>query len=448
MKNICVVGTGYVGLTTGTCFADMGNHVVCVDIDQAKVASLNAGSMPIHEPGLGEILVSNLKAGRLTFTSSYAEGLKDAHFVFIAVGTPDDGQGGADLSQVRSAAKSIGEHLDHPVIVVNKSTVPIGTGDLVTSIIDEYRRPEARITVVSNPEFLREGSALHDCMEPERVVLGSEDAVAMEAVEGIYAGLGAPVIKTDLRTAEMIKYASNAFLATRISFINEVAAICDKLGADVKQVALGMGYDSRIGPSYLDAGLGFGGSCFPKDVKALIRMARDSGQHPQMLEAVMEINRDRRRWVIDTLVLTLGTLKEKRVAMLGVAFKPNTDDVREAPALDLIQRLQNAGAHVRAYDPAAMENAAAATEGVDFASDAYSAADSADAVILVTEWNEFKNLDLVRLRRLVRRPVLIDGRNVYDPAAATEAGFEYHGVARGIPPRSLPVIESETRARG
>ncbi len=448
MKNICVVGTGYVGLTTGTCFADMGNHVVCVDIDQAKVASLNAGSMPIHEPGLGEILVSNLKAGRLTFTSSYAEGLKDAHFVFIAVGTPDDGQGGADLSQVRSAAKSIGEHLDHPVIVVNKSTVPIGTGDLVTSIIDEYRRPEARITVVSNPEFLREGSALHDCMEPERVVLGSEDAVAMEAVEGIYAGLGAPVIKTDLRTAEMIKYASNAFLATRISFINEVAAICDKLGADVKQVALGMGYDSRIGPSYLDAGLGFGGSCFPKDVKALIRMARDSGQHPQMLEAVMEINRDRRRWVIDTLVLTLGTLKEKRVAMLGVAFKPNTDDVREAPALDLIQRLQNAGAHVRVYDPAAMENAAAATEGVDFASDAYSAADSADAVILVTEWNEFKNLDLVRLRRLVRRPVLIDGRNVYDPAAATDAGFEYHGVARGIPPRSLPVIESETRARG
>jgi UDPglucose 6-dehydrogenase len=420
----------------------MGNHVVCLDIEGAKVAELNAGRMPIHEPGLGELLVSNLKAKRLSFTTSYSEGLREADFVFIAVGTPDDGQGGADLSQVRSAAKSIGEHLDHDVVVVNKSTVPIGTGDLVTSIIEEHRGPEVRISLVSNPEFLREGSAIHDCMQPDRVVMGSDDAEAMDAVEGLYAGLGAPIIKTDLRTAEMIKYASNAFLATRISFINEVAAICEKLGADVKQVALGMGYDSRIGPAFLDAGLGFGGSCFPKDVNALIRMARDSGQHPQMLEAVMEINRDRRRWVIDTLKQALGGLEGKRVGILGIAFKPNTDDIREAPSLDLILRLQRAGARVSAYDPAAMQNAAVVMEDVDFAADAYSAAESADAVVLATEWNEFKNLDLRLLRSRVRQPVLIDARNIYDPASAIEAGFEYHGVARGTPPRATPIVET------
>jgi UDPglucose 6-dehydrogenase len=442
LKNICVVGTGYVGLTTGTCFADMGNHVVCVDIDEAKVANLNAGHMPIHEPGLGELLVSNLKAKRLSFTTSYSEGLRGADFVFIAVGTPDDGRGGADLSQVRSAAKSIGEHLDHPVVVVNKSTVPIGTGDLVTSIIEEHSAPTARIALVSNPEFLREGSAVHDCTEPERIVLGSEDAKAMDAVGALYAGLGAPIIKTDLRTAEMIKYASNAFLATRISFINEVAAICEKLGADVKQVALGMGYDSRIGPAFLDAGLGFGGSCFPKDVNALIRMARDSGQHPQMLEAVMEINLDRRRWVIDTLKKALGDLEGKRIGILGIAFKPNTDDIREAPALDLILRLQGAGARVSAYDPAAMQNAAGVIRDVDFAGDAYSAAEAADGVVLATEWNEFKNLDLKLLRSRVRRPVLIDARNVYDPTAAIQAGFEYYGVARGTPPRRTPIVEA------
>lgn len=448
MRQICVIGTGYVGLTTGACFADMGNRVVCVDVDRAKIARLEAGELPIHEPGLTEVVQRNAAADRLTFTTSYAVGMRNAEYVFIAVGTPEDGSGGADLSQVRAAAGSIADHLDHPVTIVNKSTVPLGTGDLVTRIIGEHRRHDVPFAVVSNPEFLREGSALHDCMNPERVVLGSNDAVAMDVVAELYTPLAVPIIKTDLRTAEMIKYASNAFLATRISFINEVAAICERLGADIKQVALGMGYDSRIGPGFLDAGLGFGGSCFPKDVKALIRMARDAGQHPQMLEAVMEINRDRRAWVIETLDQLLGGLAGRQIALLGIAFKPETDDIREAPSLDLIGRLQDAGASVSAYDPAAMPNAARRTTGVTFAPDAYAAVDDADAVVLVTEWNEFREIDLARVLRAMRGTVLIDGRNVFDPATCIALGFDYVGVARGNAPRAQVLVQGTAEAAG
>jgi UDPglucose 6-dehydrogenase len=430
-QRICVVGTGYVGLTTGACLADMGNYVACLDIDTRKIEQLNRGILPIHEPGLGEVVTQNVEAGRLVFTDSYAEAIAEAAFIFIAVGTPDDGNGGADLTQVRGAARSIAEHLDHSAVIINKSTVPIGTGDLVTRILWEHRQPLASFAVVSNPEFLREGSALHDCMHPERIVLGSDNEDAMARIEGLYHPLDAPIIKTDLRTAEMIKYASNAFLATKISFINEVAAICEKLGADVKQVALGMGFDTRIGAQFLHAGLGFGGSCFPKDVKALIRMARDAGQHPQLLDAVMEINRDRRKWVVERLVERLGDLQDKRIALLGIAFKPETDDIREAPSLDLIARLQEAGATVSAYDPVAMENARHVTQNVEFMLDPYEAASNADAVVLVTEWNQFNGIDLTRLLLGMRGNVLVDGRNLYEPQAALAAGFKYVGVARG-----------------
>ena len=432
MKKITVIGTSYVGLTTGTCFADMGNQVVGVDVDATKIAHLQEGILPIHEPGLQEVVVRNAHAGRLRFTTSYQEGMRDAEFVFIAVGTPGDGDGGADLSQVRAAAQSIAEALTRPVIVVNKSTVPIGTGDLVTSIITEHQRGDVPFWVVSNPEFLREGSALSDCMHPDRIVLGSSDRDAAETVAKLYLSLKCPIIVTDLRTAEMIKYASNAFLATRISFINEIAAICERLGADIKEVALGMGYDQRIGPAFLEAGLGFGGSCFPKDVKALMRMAADTGQHPQLLQAVMDINRDRRQWVIDRLHERLGDLAGKRIGLLGLAFKPDTDDVREAASIDLIQRLQAEGAEVTAYDPVATSSAAAVTTGVAFCPDAYVAAREADALVLATAWNEFKHLDLERLKAGMRQAILIDGRNLYEPDQLRSAGFDYLGVARGV----------------
>jgi UDPglucose 6-dehydrogenase len=440
MKRITVVGTSYVGLTTAACFADMGNTVRCIDIDPRKIDLLQHGTMPIHEPGLSEVVVRNAARRRLTFTTAYQDGIGDAAFVFIAVGTPDDGSGGADLAQVRSAAKSIAENLSRPVVVVNKSTVPIGTGDLVTSIINEHRRADAPFTVVSNPEFLREGSALADCMHPNRVVLGSADRAAAEQVAELYQALKCPIIITDLRTAEMIKYASNAFLATRISFINEIAGICERLGADVKEVALGMGYDQRIGPHFLDAGLGFGGSCFPKDVKALMRMGQDAGQHPQLLQAVMDINRDRRLWAVARLRERLGRLHGRRIALLGLAFKPDTDDVRGSASLDIIRLLQAEGARITAYDPQATANAEAATEDVRFCTDAYAAAERADAVVLVTEWNEFKNLDLAELKRRMCGNVLVDGRNFYDPAQLRALGFRFAMPGRrnssfGIDPR-------------
>jgi UDPglucose 6-dehydrogenase len=431
VRNITVIGTGYVGLTTGVCFADMGNHVIGLDIDEEKIGRLQEGILPIFEPGLQEVVLRSMGAGRLRFTTDYGEALRHAEFVFIAVGTPDDGTGGADLSQVRAAARSIAQHLNGPLIVINKSTVPIGTGDLVASIIEEYRRREVAVSVVSNPEFLREGSALADCMHPDRIVLGSTDRPAAECVAELYRPLQAPIIITDLRTAEMIKYASNAFLATRISFINEIAAICQQLGADITEVARGMGYDKRIGSAFLDAGLGYGGSCFPKDVNALMRMAQDAGQHPQLLDAVVQINADRRRWVVEELRKRLGPLANRRIGLLGLAFKPNTDDVREAPALDLIRLLQREDASIAAYDPAARDTASRETQGVIFCDDAYSTGEDADAIVLVTEWNEFRHLDRTALKARMAGNVFIDGRNLYDPQEMRAAGFDYVSVGRG-----------------
>lgn len=438
MKNIAVVGTGYVGLVTGTCLADLGNRVACVDINEQKIEGLKQGVMPIYEPGLEELVARNVQAGRLSFTTSYVEGLKEAEFVFIAVGTPEGVDGEADLRYVRMAARSIAEVMDHPMIIVNKSTVPVGTGDWVADIIREHCNGDADFAVVSNPEFLREGAAIGDFLYPDRVVLGSLNQEAAEKVAQLYLPLRTTIMTTDLRTAEMIKYASNAFLATRISFINEIATVCEALGADVKEVAAGMSYDKRIGHAHLDAGVGYGGSCFPKDVKALAYMAEVKGRHPQLLRAVMEINSYQRRAVVHKLEQALGNLRGKTIGLLGLAFKPNTDDMREAPSAHIARMLQTAGARVRAYDPVAMKVAAREVPGVELAENAYALAEGCDALVVVTEWNEFKQLDLARIRELMDRPVLIDGRNIYDPATMEELGFYYRGVGRGYEDQETP----------
>ena len=431
MKNITVLGVGYVGLVTGVCFADLGNRVVCVDINEERIEDLKQGVLPIYEPGLEELVTRNVQAGRLSFTTSYAEALKEAQFVFIAVGTPEGVDGEADLRYVALAARSTAEVMDHPMIIVNKSTVPVGTGDWVADIIREHCNDGMDFAVVSNPEFLREGSAISDFMYPDRIVLGSLSPEAAQEVAQLYLPLRATIMVTDLRTAEMIKYASNAFLATRISFINEIANICEALGADVKEVATGMAYDKRIGHAHLDAGVGYGGSCFPKDVKALAYMAEIKGRHPQLLRAVMEINADQRRQVVRKLEQALGSLRDKTIGLLGLAFKPNTDDMREAPSGHIARMLQTAGAHVRAYDPVAMEVATRAVPEVELVNDPYALAEGCDALIVVTEWNEFKNLNLTRIRDLMNKPVIIDGRNIYDPERMKELGFYYRGVGRG-----------------
>ena len=432
MSRIAVIGVGYVGLSTAACFADLGHHVLGYDIDEQRIQKLRRHHIPIYEPGLEELIERNAKAARVRFTSSLKEALAEAEFVFLAVGTPPDRHGGANLTDLKAAARSIGALLDHPITVVSKSTVPIGTGDLVTEILGGAR-PDKSIPfwVVSNPEFLREGSAVADFMHPDRVVLGGHDREAAQRVAELYAPLDSPILITDLYTAEMIKYASNAFLATKISFINEIARICEKLEADVSVVAQGMGMDARIGRSFLDAGIGFGGSCFPKDVRALARMAQQMGYHPELLQAVMEINQDMRRLVVERLGDLLGGLRGQRIGILGLAFKPNTDDLRDAPAMDIIDELVRKGARVQVYDPAAMGKAKHVLNGnVVCARDAYGAARKADGIALLTEWNEFRSLDLVKLRQVMSRPVVIDGRNIWDPATMRDLGFVYRGIGR------------------
>jgi UDPglucose 6-dehydrogenase len=426
-----VIGAGYVGLVTGTCLADLGNRVICLDIDEGRIERLRNGIMPIYEPGLEEMVRRNAASGRLRFSTSYEEGLADAEMVFIAVDTPSGHEGEADLKSVRAAACSIASVMDHPMIIVNKSTVPIGTGDWVAEIINRHSENGGEFWVVSNPEFLREGSAVNDFLNPDRVVLGSLNRDAAERVAQLYLPLRAPIILTDLRTAEMIKYASNAFLASRISFINEIASICERLGADVKEVAAGMGYDKRIGASFLDAGIGFGGSCFPKDVRALAHMAAIHGCHPQLLRAVLEINCDQRRQVVQKLRDLLLKLDEQTIGVLGLAFKPNTDDMRDAPAVEIIHLLQHEGAQIKAYDPVAMENARRVLPDITYCRDPYEVAQDADALLITTEWNEFKHLDLARIRQAMRRPIVIDGRNIYEPERMAALGFVYRGVGRG-----------------
>ncbi len=432
MRNITVIGTGYVGLVTGTGFADLGNKVICLDIDENKINMLRAGQVPIFEPGLQEMIQRNVQGNRLFFTTDYEEALAEAEFVFIAVGTPEGVDGEADLKYVGQAAKTVAQTMRHPLIIINKSTVPVGTGDWVADIIRTNQPEPIDFAVVSNPEFLREGSAIIDSTSPDRIVLGSLNREAANKVAELYLSLRSRIIITDLRTAEMIKYASNAFLATRISFINEIANICEQLGADVKEVALGMGYDKRIGHYFLDAGVGYGGSCFPKDVKALAHMATTHGTHPQLLKAVMDINQYQRIHVIQKLRDMLGQrLKGKVIGLMGLAFKPNTDDMREAPATEIARSLMREGAIVKGYDPEAMGVAAKMLPNLQLAKDAYDLAKDCDALIMLTEWNEFKHLDLAQIKAAMRQPIFIDGRNLYEPERMAGYGFIYRGVGRG-----------------
>jgi UDPglucose 6-dehydrogenase len=431
MKQICVVGVGYVGLVTAACFADLGNRVAALDVDEKRVENLKQGIMPIYEPGLEELVKRNVKGGRLSFTTSYAEALKGAEYAFIAVGTPSGMDGNADLQYVQSAAESIAKNMAAPLVIINKSTVPIGTGDWVADIVKGAQPKQIQFAVVSCPEFLREGSAIADFMSPHRNVIGSLDREAANKVAQLHLPLRAPIVITDLRTAEMIKYASNAFLATKISFINELADLCERVGADVKEVAAGMGYDARIGRYFLDAGLGWGGSCFPKDVQALAFMAKEMGLNPRILNDVMEVNYDRRRAVSTHVEKMLGgSLAEKTIGLLGLAFKENTDDMRDAPSVDISNSFIAAGANVRGYDPVARETAAPLMPAVEIFDDIYKMVTGCDALIVVTPWNEFKQLDLDMVKDLMKTPVIYDGRNMYDPTRMQEMGFSYRAVGR------------------
>ncbi len=431
MKKISVIGVGYVGLVTAACFSDLGNKVSALDIDESKIESLKRGEIPIYEPGLAELVRRNVEAERLTFTTSYKESLDDAEFVFICVGTPSGVDGEADLKYVAAAARSIAENIKKPIIVVNKSTVPVGTGDWVADIVSKYLPEPIAFSVVSCPEFLREGYAIADFMNPHRTVLGSTDQEAADKVAQLHLPLRAPIVITDLRTAEMIKYASNAFLATKISFINEIANICEALGADVKEVAAGMGFDDRIGPRFLRAGLGYGGSCFPKDVKALTFMAEEMSVEPRILKAVTSTNQDRRARLVEKLKELVGSLEGKTIGVLGLAFKENTDDMRESPSIDVANALLAEGATVRAFDPVAMEVARPILPNVIMAKNAYDLAEGCDALVVATEWNEFKQLDLEKIKGSLKEPILVDGRNIYDPELMHALGYVYRGMGRG-----------------
>jgi UDPglucose 6-dehydrogenase len=423
---IGVVGTGYVGLVSAVCFAHLGHHVVCMDVDAAKIARLRAGDVPIYEPGLEKLVADN--ASRLAFTTSHDELLAECRVLFVAVDTPPSPSGDADLSRVQRAAGEIAARGGERLIVM-KSTVPVGTGEKVMA--DLEAAGAAHFGYVSNPEFLREGAAIQDFLEPDRIVIGSFRDEDAETVAELYRGIDAEIVHTSVPTAEMIKYASNAFLATKISFINEIANVCEQVGADVRTVARGMGLDHRIGPHFLQAGIGYGGSCFPKDVQALKQLAGNSGYHFQLLNAVLEVNALQKRRVVGKLVARLDRLRGKAVALLGLTFKPNTDDLREAASLVLAGRLIHEGAAVRAYDPMIAPGTHPAFPGVVVCASALEALEGADAAVLVTEWPEFARLDLREAAAVMRRPLLVDGRNFIDPSAAAAAGLDYEGIGLG-----------------
>jgi UDPglucose 6-dehydrogenase len=435
--HVAMIGTGYVGLVSGACFADFGHHVTCVDKDAGKIASLARGEVPIFEPGLADLVKSNLREGRLVFATELTAAVRAADAVFIAVGTPSRrGDGHADLSYVYAAARDIAAALDGFTLVITKSTVPVGTGDEIERIIRQAR-PDADVAVVANPEFLREGAAIRDFKHPDRIVVGSEDPRARDMMAELYRPLylnAAPLLHTDRRTAELIKYAANAFLATKITFINEIADLCEKVGADVQEVARGIGLDNRIGTKFLHAGPGFGGSCFPKDNLALIKTGQDHAAPLRLVEAVAAVNDQRKRAMARKVAAALGGhIRGKTVAVLGLTFKPNTDDMREAPSIALITALNDMGAHVRAYDPAGMDQAKAVLADVTYCDSAYACADGADALVIVTEWEQFRALDLARLKRTMARPVVVDLRNIYRPDEMAKHGFVYVGVGRAGP---------------
>ncbi|MDQ2879055.1 MAG: UDP-glucose/GDP-mannose dehydrogenase family protein [Pseudomonadota bacterium] len=436
---ITMIGSGYVGLVSGACFSDFGHDVICVDKDASKIAALEAGKMPIYEPGLDALVAANVKAGRLRFTTDLAGAVSGADAVFIAVGTPSRrGDGHADLSYVFEATRDIGAAIDGPVVVVTKSTVPVGTGDKVEEILREVVSPDFAVAVVSNPEFLREGAAIGDFKRPDRIVIGTDDARAQGVMREVYRPLylnESPILFTGRRTSELIKYAANAFLATKITFINEIADLCEAVGADVQDVARGIGLDNRIGKKFLHAGPGYGGSCFPKDTLALLKTAEDFETPVRIVEAVVQVNDTRKRAMGRKVIVALGgegnaSMKGKTVAVLGLTFKPNTDDMRDAPSLAIIQSLLDAGIAVRAHDPEGMEIAKSMMPEVTYCRDAYEAAQGADAVAIVTEWDTYRALDLKRLAAAMAAPVMVDLRNVYPPADAARAGFAYSSIGR------------------
>jgi len=436
---IAMIGTGYVGLVSGACFADFGHQVCCVDKDESKIDGLNAGRMPIWEPGLEALVKANVERGRLTFTTDLAEGVAGAEAVFIAVGTPARrGDGHADLTYVFEAVRELARVIKPGAVVVTKSTVPVGTGDQISAILAE--EGAAGVSVASNPEFLREGAAIRDFKIPDRIVVGAEDEHGRDVLREIYRPLflnQAPILFTGRRTAELTKYAANAFLATKISFINEIANLCEAVDADVQDVARGIGLDNRIGPKFLHAGPGYGGSCFPKDTLALLRTATEAGTEQQIVATVVRVNDERKDAMAERVAAALGgKIEGKRIGLLGLAFKPNTDDMRDAPAIPLVKGLVERGATVTAFDPVAREQAERLLDGIDYAADAYAAAEQADAVVVVTEWDEFRALDLDMLAVRMRGRTLVDLRNVWDPQEAERAGFAYVGIGRGKLPHS------------
>ena len=431
--HIAVIGTGYVGLVTGACFAEFGVDVTCVDIDAEKISRLQAGVMPIYEPGLEQLVFKNTQSGRLHFTTDIKEAVEQALVIFLAVGTPPKPDGSPDLTFVETAAASIAQYMNGYKVIVTKSTVPIGTGEHLRKLIREQQTGKANFGIVSNPEFLREGAAINDFMRPDRVVLGSRDEEAIAIMRDLYRPLyliEAPFVITSLEAAELTKYAANAFLATKVSFINEIANLCDRIGCDVHDVARAIGMDRRIGSKFLHPGPGFGGSCFPKDTQALASVARQFNAESLIVEAVIEVNRRQREAMLPKIDKLVGGVKGKTIAVLGLAFKPETDDMREAPSVEIVKGLLEQGARIQAYDPVAMKEAAKLLPDIEYAEDEYAAVKNADALVFITEWNQFRALDMARIRDGMKSPRIADLRNIYDPADMRELGFDYVGVGR------------------
>ncbi len=434
--HISVIGTGYVGLVSGAGLADFGMNVICVDKDAEKIEMLKKGKVPFYEPGLEELVNKNMKAGRLKFTTNLAEAVKNSLVIFICVGTPSNPDGSADLSQIKEVALALAEVIDEYKVIVTKSTVPVGTNRWIKSLIDANKKKDVAVDVISNPEFLREGCAVEDFMHPDRVIIGGESSYAIAIIKDIYRPLylaETPFIITNLETAELIKYASNAFLATKITFINEIANFCEKVGADVTLVAKGMGLDPRIGAKFLNPGPGFGGSCFPKDVKALIHHGKVSGYNFKILEAVIEVNEKQKLRAIEKLESLLGELSGKVISVLGLSFKPNTSDVRESPSLVIVSELIKKGAKVKVYDPVAMEEFKKAIGNLEiiYCENPLDCAKESDALLILTEWNEFRFLDLSQIKKVMKTPVLVDMRNIYEPSIVKKLGFSYSGIGRG-----------------
>ncbi|HEX6625517.1 MAG TPA: UDP-glucose/GDP-mannose dehydrogenase family protein [Pyrinomonadaceae bacterium] len=431
--HIAVIGTGYVGLVTGACFAEFGVNVTCVDVDEEKIKQLAEGKIPIYEPGLDQLVARNAQAGRLHFTTDIRLAVEQALVIFLAVGTPPREDGSADLRFIEEAARSVADHMNGYKVIVTKSTVPVGTGERLRRLIREHQGGGHNFGVVSNPEFLREGAAINDFMRPDRVVIGSRDEEAIAIMRDLYRPLyliDTPVVITSLEAAELTKYAANAFLATKISFINEIANLCDRIGCDVHDVARAIGMDNRIGRKFLHPGPGYGGSCFPKDTTALLSVARDYDSESRIVEAVVEVNRRQREVMVEKIERLVGDLAGKKIAVLGLSFKPETDDMRDAPAIDIVRALVHRGARVRAYDPVAIEQAKKFLPDIEYAEDEYGAVEGADALVFMTEWNQFRALDLARVRELMRAPKVADLRNIYEPPAMRELGFDYVGVGR------------------